>query len=244
MGLVFLQVSTGKKWILCVLPSQFLSSWKQLAPLALSGASHNGMMECVMSLVGPNGPLSEDVPLEDGGVVKEIRNTAPPGFNGWAIIRRHPPHSSLELQEKDKTSPKNQLSTDEIEQTFLGYITRDNILQMSINMLRAPLNESLSPSLLMCGIALMQVQHTSLVLVEPHEISIGSLHDLVQVSLDSILSFRCVNCTTQPGVICKFDGGALDLTVHVIDKDTSSTGPKTESLRAPFINSLHLDTQN
>ncbi|RMC01103.1 hypothetical protein DUI87_22369 [Hirundo rustica rustica] len=31
------------------------------------------MMQCVMSLVGPNGPLSEDVPLEDGGVVKERR---------------------------------------------------------------------------------------------------------------------------------------------------------------------------
>ncbi|RMB93234.1 hypothetical protein DUI87_30356 [Hirundo rustica rustica] len=44
---------------------------EQLAPPPLGGASHNGMMECVMSLVGPNGPLSEDVPQEDGGVVKE-----------------------------------------------------------------------------------------------------------------------------------------------------------------------------
>ncbi|RMC08890.1 hypothetical protein DUI87_13884 [Hirundo rustica rustica] len=73
----------------------------------LGGASHSGMMECVMSLVGTDGPLSADVPLEDGGVVEEIRNTAPPGFNGWAIIRRHLPPSPLELQEKDKTSPKN-----------------------------------------------------------------------------------------------------------------------------------------
>ncbi|RMC04202.1 hypothetical protein DUI87_19021 [Hirundo rustica rustica] len=47
---------------------------EQLAPPALGGASHNGMMECVMSLVGPNGPLSEDVPLEDGRVVKEVAN--------------------------------------------------------------------------------------------------------------------------------------------------------------------------
>ncbi|RMC15644.1 hypothetical protein DUI87_07846 [Hirundo rustica rustica] len=82
-----------KNQIPCVLQSQFLSSWEQLAPPPLGGASHNGMMECVMSLVGPNGPLSEDVSLEDGGVVKEIRNTAPPSFNGWAIIRRHPPPS-------------------------------------------------------------------------------------------------------------------------------------------------------
>ncbi|RMC06514.1 hypothetical protein DUI87_15951 [Hirundo rustica rustica] len=48
-----------------------------LAPPPLGGASPNGMMECVMSLVGPNGPLSEDVPLEDGGVVKKIRNSVP-----------------------------------------------------------------------------------------------------------------------------------------------------------------------
>ncbi|RMC04297.1 hypothetical protein DUI87_19116 [Hirundo rustica rustica] len=87
---------------------------EELAPPPLGGSSHNGMMEYVMSLVGPNGPLSEDVPLEDGGVVKEIRNTASLGINIWAIIRRHLPSSPLELQEKDKTSPKNQLSTDEI----------------------------------------------------------------------------------------------------------------------------------
>ncbi|RMC13143.1 hypothetical protein DUI87_10674 [Hirundo rustica rustica] len=48
-----------------------IKSQEQLAPPQLGGASHRGMMECVMSLVGPNGPLSEDVPLEDGGVVKE-----------------------------------------------------------------------------------------------------------------------------------------------------------------------------
>ncbi|RMC15707.1 hypothetical protein DUI87_07910 [Hirundo rustica rustica] len=103
MGPVFLQESSGKTRIPCVFQSQFLSSWEQLAPPPLCGASHNGMMECVMSLLGPNGPLSEDVPLEDGGVMKEIRNTASPGFNGWAIIRRHPPTSPLEEQEEDKT---------------------------------------------------------------------------------------------------------------------------------------------
>ncbi|RMC05688.1 hypothetical protein DUI87_17773 [Hirundo rustica rustica] len=48
---------------------------EQLAPPPLGGASHNGMMECIMSLAGPYGPLSEDVPLEDGGVVKEGKHT-------------------------------------------------------------------------------------------------------------------------------------------------------------------------
>ncbi|RMC17388.1 hypothetical protein DUI87_05969 [Hirundo rustica rustica] len=106
-------------------PVKKLDTWSPSVPvltqLGTAGSSptgwsiSHGMMECVMSLVGPNGPLSEDVPLEDGGVVKEIRNTAPPGFNGWAIIRRHSSPSPLELHEKDKTSPQNQLSTDETE---------------------------------------------------------------------------------------------------------------------------------
>ncbi|RMC10177.1 hypothetical protein DUI87_12977 [Hirundo rustica rustica] len=122
MGPFFFQESSGKKPDLSY-PSVPVSIYLGTAGSPpLCEASHNGMMECVMSLVGPDGPLSEDVPLEDGGVVKEIRNTAPPGFNGWAIIRRHLPPSPLELQEKDKTSPKNQLSADEIEHTFLGYI--------------------------------------------------------------------------------------------------------------------------
>ncbi|RMC06448.1 hypothetical protein DUI87_15882 [Hirundo rustica rustica] len=46
-----------------------------------------------------------------------------------AIIRRHLSPYPLELQEKDKTSPKKQLSTDETEYTFLGYITQDNRLE-------------------------------------------------------------------------------------------------------------------
>ncbi|RMC13509.1 hypothetical protein DUI87_08585 [Hirundo rustica rustica] len=127
---VHMKGSQWKNRIPDVLQSQFLSSWEELAPPPLCGASPNGMMECVMSLVGHNGPLSEDVLLEDGGVVKEIRNTAPPGFNGWAMIRRHLPPSPLELQEKDKTSPKKLFSTDEIEYTFLGYIIQYSTLNI------------------------------------------------------------------------------------------------------------------
>ncbi|RMC17930.1 hypothetical protein DUI87_05599 [Hirundo rustica rustica] len=57
---------------LAILMYLAVNTVEQLAPPTLCGASPNGMMECVMSLVGPNGPLSEDVPLEDGGVVKEL----------------------------------------------------------------------------------------------------------------------------------------------------------------------------
>ncbi|KAJ7395165.1 hypothetical protein BTVI_157294 [Pitangus sulphuratus] len=44
--------------------------------------------------------------------------------------------------------------------------------------------------------------------------------ELVQVPLDGIPSFRCVNCTTQPGVICKLAEGALDPFVYVTDDET------------------------
>ncbi|KAK4811032.1 hypothetical protein QYF61_015736 [Mycteria americana] len=47
----------------------------------------------------------------------------------------------------------------------------------------------------------------------------GPLLQIVQVPLDGILFFWCVNCTTQLGVICKLAEGALDLTVYVIDEN-------------------------
>ncbi|KAK4824038.1 hypothetical protein QYF61_009629 [Mycteria americana] len=37
---------------------------------------------------------------------------------------------------------------------------------------------------------------------------------LVKVPLDGIPSFKCINCTTQLGVMCKFVEGALDPTVY------------------------------
>ncbi|KAJ7414787.1 hypothetical protein BTVI_40212 [Pitangus sulphuratus] len=47
----------------------------------------------------------------------------------------------------------------------------------------------------------------------------GPFHELVQVPLDGILSLRCVNHTTQLGVICKLAEGALNPFVYVIDED-------------------------
>ena len=51
----------------------------------------------------------------------------------------------------------------------------------------------------------------------------------VQVPLDSIPPFCCVNCTTQLGVISKLAEGTLNPTVLVIDKDVkehwSQEGP-------------------
>ncbi|KAK4827791.1 hypothetical protein QYF61_021744 [Mycteria americana] len=56
-----------------------------------------------------------------------------------------------------------------------------------------------------------------------------------QVPLDDILSFRCVNCTTQLGVVCKLAEGALNLTVNVIDENIerhwSQYGPLRDTTR-------------
>ncbi|KAK4831893.1 LOW QUALITY PROTEIN: hypothetical protein QYF61_020040 [Mycteria americana] len=62
-------------------------------------------------------------------------------------------------------------------------------------------------------------QDPALVLVETHEVHTGPLLQLVQVPLDGILSFWCVNCTTQLGVIYKLAEGSLGLSVNVIDEN-------------------------
>ena len=64
-------------------------------------------------------------------------------------------------------------------------------------------------------------------LVEPHEVHMGPFLDLVQVPLNGIPSLRCVNRTTQLGVICKFAEGALDPTMSLM-KILNSTGPNTD----------------
>ncbi len=47
----------------------------------------------------------------------------------------------------------------------------------------------------------------------------GPLFEPVQVPLDGIPHFHCVNCTTQLGVINKLVEGKLDSTIYVIDRD-------------------------
>jgi len=80
-------------------------------------------------------------------------------------------------------------------------------------LLRAALNPFVSQSILILKTALTQVQDLAHGLVEPYEFHTGPLLELVRVPLDSILSLRCVNYTTQLGVICRFAEGALDPTV-------------------------------
>ena len=70
-----------------------------------------------------------------------------------------------------------------------------------------------------------------------------SLLKSVQVSLVGILSFYCINGTSQPGVISKLDEGTLDLTVCAIDEDVEERWLHDEPLEALFVIGLHLDIE-
>ncbi|PKU41222.1 hypothetical protein llap_8474 [Limosa lapponica baueri] len=85
---------------------------------------------------------------------------------------------------------------------------------------RVTLDPFILRSVLISGVALTQAQDLALGCVEPHEVHSGPLLKPLQVPLDGILSLRCVNHTTQLGVVSKRAEGALDPTVYVIDEDT------------------------
>jgi len=67
---------------------------------------------------------------------------------------------------------------------------------------RTALNLFIPQPVLLVGIAPKQMQDLTLGLVEPYDIHTGLPLQLVQVPLDGILSFWCVSCTIQLGVIC------------------------------------------
>ena len=66
---------------------------------------------------------------------------------------------------------------------------------------RAALKPFLPQTVLILGVVPTQMQDLALGLVEPHGVHTGSPLQLVQVPLDGILSFWCVNCSTQFGIV-------------------------------------------
>ncbi|KAJ7426861.1 hypothetical protein WISP_11805 [Willisornis vidua] len=84
---------------------------------------------------------------------------------------------------------------------------------------RAALNLFIPWPVLIPGIALIHMQHLALSLVKPHEILMHPLPQLVQIPLNGILSFRCVNSTAQLDVICRFSRGALYPFIYVLNED-------------------------
>ncbi|KAK4822423.1 hypothetical protein QYF61_015173 [Mycteria americana] len=99
----------------------------------------------------------------------------------------------------------------------------------------ALLNPFFRQPVLIPGLAPTQVQDLALGLVEPHEVRMGPLLELVQVPVNGIPSLRRVSRTTQVGVICKLAEGALDPSVYVVDEDIkqccSQYGPLRDTTR-------------
>ncbi|KAK4811900.1 LOW QUALITY PROTEIN: hypothetical protein QYF61_014933 [Mycteria americana] len=104
------------------------------------------------------------------------------------------------------------------ERTLLAHVQLSVHQYPQVLFHRAALDHIMPQPVLKPRIAPTQVT-LHLALFEPHEVHTGPLLQLVQVPLDDIPSFWCVNCTTQLGVICKLAEGALDLAVNVIDEN-------------------------
>ena len=105
------------------------------------------------------------------------------------------------------------------EGTLLAQVQLANHQCPQVFFVGAVLYPLISQLVLMVRVAMTQVQGIALVFVEPHEVLLGPLLKHVQVSLNDIPTLRCVNHTTQLGVICKYAEGALNLTVDVIDEE-------------------------
>jgi len=69
---------------------------------------------------------------------------------------------------------------------------------------------------------------------------LGPLFKPVQIPLDGILSFYCVNHTTQLGVISKL--AEVPSSMSLI-KMLESTGSKTDPWGTPLVSDLHLDIE-
>ena len=69
------------------------------------------------------------------------------------------------------------------------------------------------------GIALTHVQDLARGLVERHVVCMRPPLKPVKVPLDGVPSLQHVDCSTQLGAISKVAEGALNPTVHVVDKD-------------------------
>jgi len=88
--------------------------------------------------------------------------------------------------------------------TFLSYVQVFIHLYPQVLFDRTALHPFIPQPVLIVRVFMIQMQDLALGLVDPHEVHIGPLLELVQVLLDGISSLRCVDCITQLDVICKF----------------------------------------
>jgi len=85
--------------------------------------------------------------------------------------------------------------------TLLGYVQLFIHQYPQVILGRTAFSPFIPHPVLISGVAPIHVQDSALGLVELHEDHMHLFLELVQVPLDGIPSFRCVNRTTQLGVI-------------------------------------------
>ncbi|KAK4823100.1 hypothetical protein QYF61_025838 [Mycteria americana] len=151
-----------------------------------------------------------------------------------AVLQVGSHHSRAEGQ-NHLPQPAGHTSFDAAQDT-VGFLGRECTLLAHVHnpqvlLHRAALNPFIPQPVLIPGVAPTQVQDLALALVEPHEIHMGPLLELVQVPLNGIPFLRHVNHTTQLGVICKLAEGTLNPTVHVIDEDIKQYWSQYRPLR-------------
>ena len=88
-----------------------------------------------------------------------------------------------------------------------------------------------------------QVQYLPLGFIESHEVHLGPLLALVWVSLDGILSLKCVDHTSQLGAICKLWRVHSISLVDVTDEDIKCTPLSTDFRMTSLITDLHPDIE-
>lgn len=119
--------------------------------------------------------------------------------------------------------------------TLLAHVQLFSYQNCQVILGRAALSD-FSQSALTPAIAMTQVWHLAVWLVELHKVLMGPLFKFFWVPLDDIPSF-CVNCTAQLHVISKIYWGCVWLLM------LKSIGFQTEPWGAPLLTSLPVNTE-
>jgi len=107
---------------------------------------------------------------------------------------------------------------------------------------RAALNCFIRLAVLILRVAPAWAQDLVLGVFEPLEVHTGPLLELVQVPVDGILSLRCVDCSTQLGIICKLAEGALNPAMSLMNI-LNTTGPNTDPQGTSLVTDIYLDIE-
>ncbi|PKU46206.1 hypothetical protein llap_3480 [Limosa lapponica baueri] len=99
-------------------------------------------------------------------------------------------------------------------------------------LLRAALNPFSAQPVFVLGITLTRMQDLTFGLVEFYEVGMRTDLKPVQVPLDGLPSFQCINSTTQLGVTSNLAKGALNPTIHVANKDVKQRWSQYRPLRS------------